>query len=302
MYDNKIIGWSLLLCGIIILVVTFIYLLLNNRSSHSTKIAFVTYDDRSEKYQEYTEIINQIYCDKYKITYYDFSKLQKYGNVPPWWRKVFFIRDLIKENNFDYIIWMDKDAAFADHQINVNQIIQNNPTYSFFISYDPVFGNAINDVNSGLFNDLTRNLTYHINTGVFIVKNDTVGNNIIDLWIEGYNNKKHLWSIKNKNTHCKKFTYGKFCYDGKYYSDSGFEQGCLSEIMRQLTFSHNEIINKIKIFPYNILANMNDNDIIFVAHKMGKTQEQRELFFKNLFWDILSGFKPKCLFKKLEKN
>lgn len=75
--------------------------------------AIVQYDDRDVEMFKPLILKNKEYCKTHNINYIFFrSGWEKY---PPWWRKVFLVRELLK--NYEAVMWVDSDAAIVscDH-------------------------------------------------------------------------------------------------------------------------------------------------------------------------------------------
>ena len=70
------------------------------------------YDDRETL--QYTKLLerNQAYAKQLHYKYLFLSK--GYEQYPPYWRKIFIIRDLL--HLYKLIIWVDTDAAIVSHE------------------------------------------------------------------------------------------------------------------------------------------------------------------------------------------
>jgi len=123
--------------------------------------------------------INESFCKENKLDYL-FSS-DEY-DIPPFWIKVKIIHDLMNKPDTKYkgFIWLDTDAVIVNKNKSYNIISITNMKKSFFISHDhPRFGKGM------------------LNCGVFIVKNDDIGKEIMNKWMAGYDSS--TWNkIGNK--------------------------------------------------------------------------------------------------------
>lgn len=89
------------------------------------KILIYQYDSRTinEVDDLYMLIsLNKQKCETYHFDYKFFNKYHM--DIPPYWVKVFLLRDLLLSNIYDYIIWLDSDAVLHDYDpIKFDQIL-----------------------------------------------------------------------------------------------------------------------------------------------------------------------------------
>lgn len=110
---------------------------------------------------------NQRICNKNDFLEYKFQ-LKCSVDVPPYWAKVFEIAILLqKRKDIDYIIWLDSDAMLVNPSTLQNLLLEN-PNVSFFGSPDQ------------------PDWTSPFNAGVFVVKNNEHGKNIMEEWCKGF--------------------------------------------------------------------------------------------------------------------
>lgn len=203
-----------------------------NTNSHITtivkkNIAICNYDNRN------TEIYD--YCLDNVKTY---SKLHRYSHIvfkkcehSPWWCKIFFIKELLNKNIYDYIVWIDSDAIFMNMNTRLENII--NDIYSITIGVD-YYDNI---------NLIKYNGRLNINSGFFIIKNNDIGNMFIDKCIDIYNKQKHT-CLPSKNIYSKmRSSYSGFCY----------EQYVMARLIKTDFFSkHTNILDKHVIWNSHI--------------------------------------------------
>lgn len=166
--------------------------------------------------------INKEYCKKYR---YDYIFVDKSYNLPPYWIKVHLCLDIMKTNKYCGIVWLDTDAVFFDCSRSLNEFTKDK-TKHFFIGKDPVQwgGNII------------------CNAGVWFVKNTTIGNSIMNDWVDLYKPEvwvKHgiKWSVKDNATKKE-----------KQWAGLSYEQGTMDQILIP------KYRRYIKIYPVYILA------------------------------------------------
>ena len=157
----------------------------------------VQYDDRN-----ISDNINQLmnrnkhYCNKYGYKYIFLSS--GYEDIPPYWRKVQIVKDLINSDKYKGILWLDTDATIFNMDITLDNF--NDPKKSFYSSTNST-GNQI------------------FNAGVWIVYNNNKGKNILAKWMLKYNPAKwkknnNKWSTAS-NWAGKNYEQGSFAYNIK---------------------------------------------------------------------------------------
>jgi hypothetical protein len=117
------------------------------------------YDDAIREYGDLTRQINELYCKKHELELIC-GREKTYTNRHPAWERLPLILEHLK--NYDYLVWIDADAFFYYHSINIIDFIQSNPVPDFLFSQD--LGN--------------RNL----NTGIFVVKNTNYAHMFLQKW------------------------------------------------------------------------------------------------------------------------
>ena len=160
--------------------------------------AIVQYEDRPLGDFEPLVKQNKLYAEKYGIRHILLTK--GFENLPPWWRKVFVIRELLSK--FDAILWVDSDAAivgnyhFKDLFAGMDFVLSPNP---------PMLGSESLSMFSAPFC-----------AGVWAVKNSSRGVTIMNRWCEIFN--RNLWVHENST-----WKHTKGLYAGIAYEQGAFE-------------------------------------------------------------------------------
>lgn len=162
--------------------------------------ALVQYEDRNFNDYKYLIKQNKKYA-KYHSIDHIFLK-SGYDEYPPWWRKVFLVKELLKK--YEAIIWVDSDAAivgpyhFKDLLDDKHFVLSPNP---------PMLDSESLSMFSAPFC-----------AGIWAVKNSPEGFTIMDRWSSLYN--KDFWQKTDNNWKHKKGIYG-----GIAYEQGSFEMG-----------------------------------------------------------------------------
>lgn len=197
------------------------------------KILILQIEDRNDSKLNNFMNYNKLICNKYNIEY--IYKKKSRVMVPPYWGKIYEIYEIMKEKpSLDYIMWLDSDAFFFNY---------NNDRFHNFIKKYSKY--------SMIFTKDMPPWRGEFNAGVFIIKNDEIGQNIIKEWLSHYNpnNWKYENMVWTTNT--------------KWAGDS-YEQGSFIKYIK----NNNKFINNIIQLPYFYLNNNNcennTNDTITV--------------------------------------
>jgi hypothetical protein len=176
-------------------------------------------------YTDYLKIvkINELYCKQNNLDYL-FSSDQY--NISPYWVKVKIIHDLMNNSDIKYkgFIWLDTDAVIINNNklYNINTI--TNMDKSFFISHDnPKYGKGM------------------LNCGIFIIKNNNIGKEIMNKWISGYDSS--TWKLVNN----------RWSTTGPWVGIT-YEQGFFNQII------YPNYMNHIHELNWKLLQNNNPND------------------------------------------
>ena len=210
------------------------------------------YKDKEPIYADVTSRLNQMYCDKWNFEYKHY--VVPPDLIPPYWIKTYQLHGLMARD-YDYVCWLDLDAAFVNHDINLLNLLQyidseDSKQYSMYVSEDFAFP-----------------FFPPINAGVIIVKNDQKGKEIISKWHgdcfcgEGLCNDCARWTYSNAKWKC----------DGCSWARLGYEQHSLNELYP----SYKEDICILKKEFFGRTGRV-------IRHYWGKTDKQRYVFFQRV--------------------
>ena len=160
------------------------------RKSRKLTWAIIQYDDRPLSSDDKALMArNKYYCEKYGYEYI-FLSTSKH-NVPPYWQKVFIVKDYL--NKYKGILWLDSDATI----FNMNIPLDTFSTHAF--------SKSTNSAGNQIFN-----------AGVWIVTNTPRGRRILNDWIHEYDKtawKKEGEKWKTNNSWAgEKYEQGAFAY------------------------------------------------------------------------------------------
>jgi hypothetical protein len=208
------------------------------------KWLIVQYDDR--KIDTDTEILvkeNKEYAKKHGYTYKFINS--GYTDIPPYWRKVSLVKDLLP--NYKGVLWLDTDAVIFDSSKSLESLTKSR--HSMFISRDN-----------------WRAKKNHFNAGVWMIKNTPDMNTLMSDWENQY--KEEDW-LRNSD--------GKWHSKGKW-SNITYEQGSFTH---NIATKYNKYI---KWLPCNILQgaieDINTDHEPFVIHFMDKLKEHIPAYVK----------------------
>lgn len=102
------------------------------------------------QYAVLSEEINKKYCDNFNIDYISETNPniinEKRDGRAFTWFKIPFLLDLLKTNEYEYVMYMDADAVFVRNDYNIIDTIDSNSSYDFICSGD--FGPDV--INGGV--------------------------------------------------------------------------------------------------------------------------------------------------------
>jgi hypothetical protein len=259
----------------IIIVIAIIVNPLDGEYSYNInqKWLVIQYDDRDLTNHPYNKLvnINKEYCKLYNLDYTFINK--GYDNYSPYWVKVKILHDYINDDkykHYDGFIWIDTDAVFSNKDKNILSL--TNDTHSLYISPDTITYNLstqletdIYDNNLKLHHALLFTILNNFNNiipiynplcvGVFLIKNNEIGKNIINEWWDTYN--PDMWNKIN----------GKWQTDGEW-AGLDYEQGSFT------TFIYPEFKKSIKVLHSSALADINYKHAnSYVSHYMGSRKK-----------------------------
>ncbi len=212
------------------------------------KILIISFDNR--KNLNYLDIHNQNiinYCKKWKNINYEFiDKCDK--NV--YWCKLYILLEKLLTNKYDYVMWMDSDTKIVNTNFSIQKFV-NSYSSDIFIGHDD--NNYINNL---------YNILNVLCSGVFIIKNSTIGINFIKDCLDYYEKS-------NCNTNNKlNGIYANLCY----------EQGVMNYYIFEKYMKSTTIVDQF------IFKNTYNCDYAsFILHKYGSNSDENtyNCFIKN---------------------
>jgi hypothetical protein len=171
------------------------------------KIAFITFENRDERYVKLHNENIKKYCDKWGYNYIYIPKNET--EYSPYWYKVILVNDILKTNKYDYVFWMDSDTIINNFIIDIGEDILDRYDSDILVASD----NVPNDV---------------MNAGLFVIRNSKTGNNFMEDWVNSY--KKYC--IKNNKS-----------LRGKW-SMSCYEQGNMNKLIFEKYSNNTTFINR----------------------------------------------------------
>ena len=169
------------------------------------------YDDRP--IDEFKNLIkeNENYCKKFNYDY-KFLNSGVYENIPPYWRKVFLVKEYL--NSYKCVLWIDTDAVIISHD-SIDTLFKPDTHFAF-------------SSNPSLFHlNVLDMLSAPMCAGVWAVKNTSEGKCIMNAWAKSYDpttwvKKEDLLNSNLKNNN--KFVWKASCiYGGICYEQGAFE-------------------------------------------------------------------------------
>jgi hypothetical protein len=225
----------------LIILITFILIISYFSNNNETfednllnKVLVIQYDDRKNIPQNLNKLlkINNKLISEDKTADYLFIN-EPSNDLPPYWKKVKLVSELLETKNYKYVMWLDTDATI----VNLKEELLN------FIE------NLIKNKDMLISNDMPPWSNDNFNAGVWVVKNTTKGVEIMDEWLKYY--RKDLWNITNGKWSCKNCIWAKY---------PGYEQGVFQEKI------FNKYKNNIKQVNWKYLNNpyykKNDKEVI----------------------------------------
>ena len=201
-----------------------------NDNNNNIKIIILSFDNRTNI--DYIEDHNQNikkYCQKWKNIEYKFTN---FTNKNVYWNKIYLVLEKILTNNYDYVMWMDTDAMIVNQDIDIRNILLLFNS-DIFLSHDNDYFKCENILNAG----------------VFIIKNSSIGINLLKDAISYFENSKCL---NDDNT--LKGLYAARCY----------EQGTINDLIYSKYYKYTTILSTNIIFNTHYC-----NEESFILHNYG---------------------------------
>jgi len=210
--------------------------------------AIVQYDNR--ELDEHSKIIlekNKLYCKKHGYTHIFETK---HYDLPPWWIKVFLVKQIIETKKYKGVLWLDTDAVIHRHDISLDDFLIDG--VSFYYSSDIPLWHVITSTD-GVFN-----------AGVWLVVNDTNGRQILETWSLSYNSSD--W---NKNG-------DKWTTKGKWAGDT-YEQGAL------IKYVIPKFHDTMREYPWQVFQSFRPGPNTFVLHFSGDMSDTLLPIYNNMY-------------------
>jgi len=178
----------------------------------SQRWAVLQYDNRLLD-NNFDELVrrNRAYAKRHGYEY--IYKKTGYDYITPYWAKVKITNELMREQipgtntkRYKGVMWLDTDAVIIDHKKTLDEFFKEGK--SFVTCPDPPWFNS------------------PFNAGIWIVKNDKVGREIISEWMGKYDSTK--WFLENG----KWKTHG--IWSGVDYEQGAFSKYILSKYRRYI--------------------------------------------------------------------
>lgn len=185
-------------------------------------------------YFPFAREINEKYCRAHGYSFEVIASCED-DNRSSIWGKVSGVRTLLA--TADFVLFLDADAYFFNQEKSIESLISEHMLDASF-----VIGTDRRDQEFA-WSD------FNANTGVFIVKNDNLGQRILDSW----------WSAPMH-------------FDRRWLWKWPVEQGAFNYIVRQLFDQRN-----INVIPYHYI---NGRDGSFIRHLVGMSNVERVTMLK----------------------
>lgn len=223
--------------------------------STSPHVLIFMYYDTNHGYEELTREMNESYCGEHGYTFVALTK--GYEDIPPWWRKVFLLRDLIKQYPWvHYFMWIDSDAAFVKQRyIPVGHLFEENQGV-IHAGTDPI-----------------PEVMGRLNAGVFAIRNCPLGRQFVKEWISYF--RPETWCSTNVNPNCNfKLDLGAWRTTGEWGQET-FEQGIMNQLAQKDMYKAHVVAYEPHFF-----SELDASKVSFVQHMMGKSIEDRLQTFR----------------------
>ena len=184
------------------------------------KVAMLQIEDRIDPFFEWCVQLNKTYCTMHEIDHIFLRKGPE--DIPAYWWKVRVFLDLMLQNNYDIICWMDSDAFVYSQNVDLRDFF-NTADQSMVVAPDPIgWGSPFM-------------------AAVFMVRNNRIGKEILTEWMKCFDSVK--W---------EKLEDGGWQYIGNgAWAGEDYEQGSFAKIIMPGYKKH------LKIVPWYIFHETN---------------------------------------------
>lgn len=144
----------------------------------NSKVAvFMVATPEITNYSQYTIEVNKNWCKEHNYDFYVFTETSL-PDLPINFSKIEYAKKLIESNKYQYIMYIDSDAMIIRKDYDVRHLIKKYMSGLESIMFgEDCFGP----------NDCSK--PGKINSGVFIVKSNSIGKNILESWLNASRGK-----------------------------------------------------------------------------------------------------------------
>jgi len=236
-------------------------------------------DNRNGTFIEKSKKINQIYAERQDLYQYEFiGNHSTFKTMPPFWAKIWIVREACERYpDVDFIVWLDTDAAVADHSLRFEHL-------SPFAEEEVIF---IAGADTPLFHDPQDDW---MNAGVFVLRNNDKGRELVDEWMTHYNanlwrkigKDEQLTMVRTAGLDASSSSWGSMTR-GEWackchWDDENFAQGSLNEMARKGWGRY------MAILPWYVFTERLDyaSRCMFVCHIASGSTHARQLHLQRI--------------------
>jgi len=163
----------------------------------------------------------------------------------PYWCKFFLLRELLEDDAFDYVVWMDSDTAIADFEVD--------------------FANVLNSYQGHCFVGLDKPFKYDIlSAGEVGFRNSVMGRQILRTITETYNQDGFQERCVVKQSKSLRGIFAHSCYG----------QGVMNKILYKQSRDYTTVLQP------KYIHNSKSCDGQFIIHVYGSSNEVRANCFR----------------------
>lgn len=182
---------------------------------------------------------NEAYCNKHGYTYRLIQSDDK--ELPPYWKKVKLVQDILQNESCKGVFWVDTDAAVMNHSITLDELCPTDRDMVFSPD-SPIWA-----------------LVSPFNAGVWLIRNTPEGKSIMKQWMDKYDPTQ--WT---KN--------GDSWTSLGIWAGSTYEQGAFSELLPRIQ-------HMVHIVDWRVLQDVSVTPKTFTLHFSNHQKSLREAVF-----------------------
>nr|ABV72541.1 unknown [Heterocapsa triquetra]ABV72543.1 unknown [Heterocapsa triquetra] len=117
----------------------------------ASRVLVLLTDDRDAGYLNPLRALNQLWAKKHGYNYI-FVNVGSYSRVPPWWRKVFWVRDACRK--YTTVNYLDSDAVWHDPSAPLQAVAESHGTKTLLAGIHIGKGSGdfkLVEVNAGVY-------------------------------------------------------------------------------------------------------------------------------------------------------